>query len=119
MLHTKFIHNLLLFCNRYGEPATELAGNTMNTFGNVWNISNNVKMFTPKGIVKYTAKQTGKALASENTKIKNGKSASSNNEGLQASSSTMHNDLEEDNIEFYFPSSSEDMHDIKLISKKD
>lgn len=34
----------------------------MDTFGNVWTISHNAKLLTPKGLVKNTAKQTGKAL---------------------------------------------------------
>lgn len=92
----------------------------MNTVGNVWNISNNAKIFTPKGIVKYTAKQTGKALVrTGNSKVEN-ESVSGNTEGLQPSTSRTHNNLEESNIEFYFPESNlNDMNDTKFIPKKD
>jgi len=38
---------------------------TFNTVGNVINISRDAYVLTPKGIVKRTAKETGKAVISE------------------------------------------------------
>lgn len=37
----------------------------MDTVGNVWHISNNARILTPKGLAKHTVKQTGRALISD------------------------------------------------------
>ncbi|XP_075234428.1 spartin isoform X2 [Lycorma delicatula] len=48
--------------HKYGQPMGEVTGNTLSTFGNVLAARNNVKIFTPKGLAKRTAKDTGKAV---------------------------------------------------------
>lgn len=47
---------------RYGGPAGQVASNTLDTVGNVITIGHHSRFFTPKGIVKVAAKQTGKAV---------------------------------------------------------
>lgn len=51
--------------HKYGHSAGEVTGTTLNTVGNVWNIRNNARFFTPKGFAKSTAKQTGRALVQQ------------------------------------------------------
>ncbi|XP_058823856.1 protein spartin isoform X2 [Topomyia yanbarensis] len=48
--------------HKYGPEAGEVVGNSLDTVGNVINVTNNVNYFTPKGIAKRTAKNAGKAL---------------------------------------------------------
>lgn len=50
-------------CIRYGEPASEATNDTLSAIGNVITVKSNLKIVTPKGLVKTTAKSTGKALA--------------------------------------------------------
>ncbi|XP_018331959.1 protein spartin [Agrilus planipennis] len=51
--------------HKYGSPAGNLASNTLGAGGNVWNVYSNSKNFTPKGLVKNTAKGTGKAMIAD------------------------------------------------------
>lgn len=51
--------------HKYGHPAGEVAGNTLYTVGNVFVAGNNVRHLTPKGLAKFTAKQTGKGVVDE------------------------------------------------------
>lgn len=51
--------------HKYGDTAGHLAGNTFNTMGNVISIGHSTKYFTPKGIVKTAAKETGKAVVQD------------------------------------------------------
>ncbi|KAB0804387.1 hypothetical protein PPYR_01357 [Photinus pyralis] len=56
--------------HKYGDTAGHLAGNTFNTVGNVISLGHNTKFFTPKGIAKIAAKETGKAVI-EDVKFQN------------------------------------------------
>lgn len=51
--------------HKYGASAGSLATHTFDTIGNVLNVSQNVNYMTPKGIVKKTAKNTGKAIVED------------------------------------------------------
>lgn len=53
------------FYLRYGQPASTLTDNTLSTVGNFYNIAQNAKIMTPKGLAKRTAKDTGKAMVYE------------------------------------------------------
>lgn len=53
-----------MFC-RYGNPAGEVAGDTLTTVGNMFIAGRNMRHFTPKGLVKDTAKGAGKGLVEE------------------------------------------------------
>lgn len=48
---------------RYGQPASEVTSDTLQTIGNVIVVNSNLKVITPKGFAKTAAKSTGKALA--------------------------------------------------------
>lgn len=52
--------------HKYGAPAGEFTGDTLTTVGNVYNISKNAKVFTPKGVAKKTAGGAGRALVEYN-----------------------------------------------------
>jgi hypothetical protein len=65
---------------RYGQPAGEFAGDTLNTVGNVYHISQNAKVVQPKHFAKRTAKEAGKALVY--------KHRSNHNNGASTSSHT-------------------------------
>lgn len=70
---------------RYGGSAGETANNMMDTVGNVWVISNNAKILTPKGLAKHTVKQTGKAMVLEKTEAtSNGDIAKASTSGLKS-----------------------------------
>lgn len=47
---------------RYGQPAGTLTGDTLTTVGNVYTISHNARIMTPKGLVKRTAADAGQAV---------------------------------------------------------
>lgn len=51
--------------HKYGNPAGEVTADTFDTVGNVMSIAHNSKVFTPKGLAKQTAKETGKAIVKE------------------------------------------------------
>lgn len=51
--------------HKYGPSAGNLASNTFETAGNVFSLSQNVKLMTPKGLAKKTAKSAGKALVED------------------------------------------------------
>lgn len=51
--------------HKYGPSAGSLATNTFDTIGNVIDVSHNVNVLTPKGVVKRTAKDTGKAIVED------------------------------------------------------
>ncbi|KAJ8952900.1 hypothetical protein NQ318_006517 [Aromia moschata] len=53
--------------HKYGQPASTLTGHTLSTVGNVYTISSNVKVITPKGLVKTTVKNTGKTVVYDYT----------------------------------------------------
>jgi spartin len=67
--------------HKYGQPAGEFAGDTLNTVGNVYHISQNAKVVQPKHFAKRTAKEAGKALVckhrSNHNNHNNGASTSS------------------------------------------
>lgn len=44
---------------KYGEPSAELATQTFDTVGNLYNLKRNFNIITPKGLVKSTAKGAG------------------------------------------------------------
>lgn len=48
--------------HKYGPEASHVVGNSLDTVGNVINVSHNMNYITPKGIAKRTAKNAGKAL---------------------------------------------------------
>lgn len=48
--------------HRYGEEAGRVVGSSLDTVGNVINVSHNMNYMTPKGLAKRTAKNAGKAL---------------------------------------------------------
>ncbi|KFB40787.1 hypothetical protein ZHAS_00008218 [Anopheles sinensis] len=48
--------------HRYGEEASRVVGSSLDTVGNVINVTHNVNCITPKGFAKRTAKNAGKAL---------------------------------------------------------
>ncbi|XP_058451251.1 protein spartin [Malaya genurostris] len=48
--------------HKYGSEAGQVVGNSLDTVGNVINVSQNMNNITPKGIAKRTAKDAGKAL---------------------------------------------------------
>ncbi|XP_053694606.1 protein spartin [Sabethes cyaneus] len=48
--------------HKYGPEAGQVVGSSLDTVGNVINVSQNVSNMTPKGIAKRTAKNAGKAL---------------------------------------------------------
>uniref|UniRef100_A0A182IMF4 Uncharacterized protein n=1 Tax=Anopheles atroparvus TaxID=41427 RepID=A0A182IMF4_ANOAO len=50
--------------HRYGEEAGRVVGSSLDTVGNVINVTHNVNYMTPKGLAKRTAKNAGKALVS-------------------------------------------------------
>nr|CAD7430632.1 unnamed protein product [Timema monikensis] len=51
--------------HKYGHPMAEATGETLLTVGNIFTAAHNVKYFTPKGFVKITAKETGKAIVED------------------------------------------------------
>lgn len=51
--------------HKYGKSAGSVAHETFDTVGNVINVSRNVNYITPKGIVKRTAKNAGKAVVED------------------------------------------------------
>lgn len=51
--------------HKYGPSAGSLATHTFDTIGNVIDLSHNVNVLTPKGVVKRTAKDTGKAIVQD------------------------------------------------------
>lgn len=53
--------------HKYGPSASSAVGSTLDTVGNVINVSQNVNGITPKGLVKRTAKNAGKALVANYT----------------------------------------------------
>lgn len=48
--------------HRYGPSAGCVAADTLDTVGNVINLSQNVNYMTPKGLAKRTVKGAGKAI---------------------------------------------------------
>lgn len=48
--------------HKYGLQAGNIANDTFDTVGNMINISQNMSLITPKGLVKKTVKGTGKAI---------------------------------------------------------
>lgn len=56
---------ILFFIYRYGRPAGEATEDAFTTVGNVITINRNLKVITPKGLAKQTAKDTGKAVISD------------------------------------------------------
>ncbi|EDS45321.1 spartin [Culex quinquefasciatus] len=48
--------------HKYGSEAGQVVGSSLDTVGNVINVSHNMNYMTPKGIAKRTAKNAGKAL---------------------------------------------------------
>lgn len=48
--------------HRYGAEASRVVGSSLDTVGNVINVTHNVNYMTPKGLAKRTAKNAGKAL---------------------------------------------------------
>ncbi|XP_055608557.1 protein spartin-like [Uranotaenia lowii] len=48
--------------HKYGNEAGQVVGSSLDTVGNVINVSHNMNYITPKGIAKRTAKNAGKAL---------------------------------------------------------
>lgn len=48
--------------HKYGSEAGEVVGSSLDTVGNVINVSHNINYMTPKGIAKRTAKNAAKAL---------------------------------------------------------
>ncbi|XP_055695523.1 protein spartin [Lutzomyia longipalpis] len=51
--------------HKYGPTAGNLASSTFETAGNVFALSHNVRLMTPKGIAKKAAKSTGRALVED------------------------------------------------------
>lgn len=70
--------------HKYGQPAGEVAGDTLNTMGNVYHISHNVKIIQPKHFAKRTAKEAGKAFIFS---VNDGASTSRNNQNGACSGS--------------------------------
>lgn len=61
---------------RYGRPAGEATEDAFTTVGNVITINRNLKVITPKGLAKQTAKDTGKAVISDHRNgIANGRTS--------------------------------------------
>lgn len=58
-------NSVLVIEHKYGPSAGEVAADTFDTVGNMINISQNVSYMTPKGIVKKTAKNAGKAIVQD------------------------------------------------------
>lgn len=48
--------------HKYGPEAGQVVGSSLDTVGNVINVSHNMNYITPKGLAKRTAKNAGKAL---------------------------------------------------------
>ncbi|ETN62343.1 spartin [Anopheles darlingi] len=48
--------------HRYGTEAGRVVGSSLDTVGNVINVTHNINYMTPKGLAKRTAKNAGKAL---------------------------------------------------------
>ncbi|KAG5882430.1 hypothetical protein JTB14_025236 [Gonioctena quinquepunctata] len=48
--------------HKYGYPASTLTGDTLSTVGNVVSVAHNAHIFTPKGFIKRTVKDTGKVM---------------------------------------------------------
>lgn len=48
--------------HKYGEPMGEVSSNAFDTVGNLYNVNRNFNILTPKGLVKSTAKSTGKGI---------------------------------------------------------
>ncbi|XP_050070015.1 protein spartin [Anopheles maculipalpis] len=48
--------------HRYGTEASRVVGSSLDTVGNVINVTHNMNYITPKGLAKRTAKNAGKAL---------------------------------------------------------
>lgn len=72
-----FYEGINIFYNfRYGHPAGEFAGDTLNTVGNVYHISKNAKIVQPKHLAKKTVKEAGKALIYEYKNKNDGASTS-------------------------------------------
>ena len=55
-----------VFFFRYGAQVGTAAGDTFNTVGNIFNATQNMKVLTPKGFVKNTAKAAGQGIIEEN-----------------------------------------------------
>lgn len=51
--------------HKYGQPAGAVTGDTLYSVGNVFVAGTNIRHLTPKGLVKTTAKQTGKAVVED------------------------------------------------------
>lgn len=51
--------------HKYGPSAGSLATQTFDTIGNAIDVSQNVRVLTPKGMVKRTAKDTGEAIVQD------------------------------------------------------
>lgn len=48
--------------HKYGEPMGQVSSNAFDTVGNLYNVNRNFNIMTPKGLVKSTAKSTGKGI---------------------------------------------------------
>ncbi|XP_057661620.1 protein spartin [Diorhabda carinulata] len=68
--------------HKYGYPASTLAGDTLSTVGNVYNISRNTKIITPKGFAKRTGTSLvyGYSTSRASTSYENGESSTKNTE---------------------------------------
>ncbi|XP_055641088.1 protein spartin [Toxorhynchites rutilus septentrionalis] len=51
--------------HKYGPDAGQVVGSSLDTVGNMINVSQNMNLMTPKGLAKKSAKNAGKALFSE------------------------------------------------------
>lgn len=47
---------------KYGESSAAVTSNTFDTVGNLYNVNRNFNIITPKGLVKSTAKNTGRGI---------------------------------------------------------
>ncbi|XP_063227951.1 protein spartin [Bacillus rossius redtenbacheri] len=54
-----------IVAHKYGHPAADATGDTLYTVGNIYAASRNVRIFTPKGLMKTTAKSAGKAVVED------------------------------------------------------
>lgn len=73
--------------HKYGPSAGSLATHTFDTIGNVIDVSHNVNILTPKGVVKRTAKDTGKAIVNDFRPSVSSSAASSGEQRYIAASS--------------------------------
>ncbi|XP_008201219.1 protein spartin isoform X1 [Tribolium castaneum] len=64
--------------HKYGHPAGEFAGDTLNTVGNVYHISKNAKIVQPKHLAKKTVKEAGKAMVYQYKSNRNDGASTSN-----------------------------------------